>query len=156
MFERFTSRARWAMDYAADEARQLGHDVIGTEHLLLGLVRESDGVAGQVLGSFGVTLSSARQDVEQISGVNHCAPNRFLPLTPRARLVLELSLAEARQLGRTRIGTEHLLLGLIREAHGVAPQVLVRLHADPEQVRARVLEALTTIGEGAPPPVAAA
>jgi ATP-dependent Clp protease ATP-binding subunit ClpC len=136
------------MDFAQDEARLLGHDVIGTEHLLLGLVRESDGVAGQVLCGFGVTLSAARQDVEQISGVNHCPPGRFLPLTPRARLVLELSLAEAAQLGRTRIGTEHLLLGLIREARGVAPQVLVRLHADPALVRAKVLEALTTIGEG--------
>ena len=124
VFERFTDRARRAVVLAQEEARMLNHDYIGTEHLLLGLVRERDGVAGKALASLDISLEAVRRQVEEIIGQGQAAPTGHIPFTPRAKKVLELSLREALQLGHNYIGTEHILLGLIREGEGVATQVL--------------------------------
>jgi ATP-dependent Clp protease ATP-binding subunit ClpC len=142
MFERFTDRARRVVVLAQEEARLLNHNYIGTEHILLGLVREGDGVAARALESLGISLEAVRQHVEEIIGRGKQAPSGHIPFTPRAKKVLELSLREAHQLGHNYIGTEHILLGLIREGEGVAAQVLVRLGADLNRVRQQVIELL--------------
>jgi len=143
MFERFTDRARSVVVLAQEEARMLGHNYIGTEHLLLGLVHEGQGVAARALASLGISLEAVRQQVEEIIGQGQ-APvlSGHIPFTPRAKKVLELSWREARQLGHNYIGTEHILLGLIREGEGVAAQVLVRLGADLNRVRQHVIQLL--------------
>jgi ATP-dependent Clp protease ATP-binding subunit ClpA len=144
MFERFTSRARAMMVLAQVESRALNHAYIGTEHILLGLVHEGGGVAAQALEALGINLDLVREQVEEIigRGKQARAPSGHIPFTPRAKKVLELSLREALQLGHNYIGTEHILLGLIREGEGVAAQVLVRLGADHDQVRAQVIHML--------------
>jgi len=121
----------------------LNHDYIGTEHLLLGLVREHDGVAGKALKSLDISLAAVRQQVEEIIGQGQAAPTGHIPFTPRAKKVLELSLREALQLGHNYIGTEHILLGLIREGEGVAAQVLQKLGADLNRVRQTVIQLLS-------------
>jgi ATP-dependent Clp protease ATP-binding subunit ClpA len=140
MFERFTDRARRVVVLAQEEARTLNHNYIGTEHILLGLLREDEGVAAQALKALGISLETVRQQVEEIIGQGEQAPSGHIPFTPRAKKVLELSLREALQLGHNYIGTEHILLGLIREGHGVAAQVLVRLGAGLDRVRLQVVE----------------
>jgi ATP-dependent Clp protease ATP-binding subunit ClpA len=142
MFERFTGQARRVMDLAQDEARMLNHNYIGTEHLLLGLIHEGEGVAAQALESLGVGLKTARQQVEEAVGRGQQAVPERIPLTPRAKKVLELSLREALQLGHHYIGTEHILLGLIREGDGMAARVLVGLGADLNRVRQQVIQLL--------------
>ena len=137
MFERFTDRARRVVVLAQEEARMLNHNYIGTEHILLGLIHEGEGVAAKALESMGISLESVRQQVEEIIGQGQQAPSGHIPFTPRAKKVLELSLREALQLGHNYIGTEHILLGLIREGEGVAAQVLVKLGADLNKVRQR-------------------
>jgi Clp amino terminal domain, pathogenicity island component/UvrB/uvrC motif len=143
MFERFTDRARRVVVLAQEEARLLNHDYIGTEHLLLGLIREREGVAAKALESLGVSLEAVRIEVEAIIGRSVSAPGGHIPFTPRTKKVLELSLREAKQLGHNYIGTEHILLGLIREREGVAAQVLVKLGADLPRVRQQVIKLLT-------------
>ena len=142
MFERFTDRARRVVVLAQEESRMLNHDYIGTEHLLLGLIHEGKGVAARALESLGISLFVVRQQVEEIIGRGQQAPPGHIPFTPRAKKVLELSLRESLQLGHDYIGTEHILLGLIREGKGVAAQVLVKLGADLNQVRQQVIELL--------------
>ncbi len=142
MFERFTDRARRVVVLAQEEARLLNHNYIGTEHLLLGLVHETDGVAARALVSLGISLDAVRQQVRQIIGEGGSSPAGHIPFTPRAKKVLELSLREALALKHNYIGTEHILLGLIREGEGVAAQVLVTLGADLRAVRKRVIEVL--------------
>ena len=132
MFERFTDRARRVVVLAQEEARMLNHNYIGTEHILLGLIHEGEGVAAKALESLGISLEAVRQQVEEIIGQGQQAPSGHIPFTPRAKKVLELSLREALQLGHNYIGTEHILLGLIREGDGVAAQVLVKLGRRPE------------------------
>jgi ATP-dependent Clp protease ATP-binding subunit ClpC len=143
MFERFTDRARRVVVLAQEEARMLNHNYIGTEHILLGLIHEGDGVAAKALQSLGVSLEGVRQQVEEIIGQGQQAPSGHIPFTPRAKKVLELSLREALQLGHNYIGTEHILLGLIREGEGVAAQVLVKLGADLNRVRQQVIQLLS-------------
>jgi ATP-dependent Clp protease ATP-binding subunit ClpC len=138
MFERFTDRARRVVVLAQEEARVLNHNYIGTEHLLLGLIHEGDGIAARALASFGVDLEKARAQVEQIIGRGQHATSGHIPFTPRAKKVLELSLREALQLGDNHIGTEHILLALLREGEGVAAQVLIRLGAELKRVRREV------------------
>jgi len=162
MFERFTDRARRVVVLAQEEARMLNHNYIGTEHILLGLIHEGEGVAAKALESLGISLDAVRQQVEEIIGQGQQAPSGHIPFTPRAKKVLELSLREALQLGHNYIGTEHILLGLIREGDGVAAQVLVKLGADLNRVRQQVIQLLhgyqgkeptaagTTAGESAP------
>jgi len=145
MFERFTDRARRVVVLAQEEARMLNHNYIGTEHILLGLIHEGEGVAAKALESLGISLEAVRQQVEEIIGQGQQAPSGHIPFTPRAKKVLELSLREALQLGHNYIGTEHILLGLIREGDGVAAQVLVKLGADLNRVRQQVEE---IIGQG--------
>jgi ATP-dependent Clp protease ATP-binding subunit ClpC len=140
MFERFTDRARRVVVLAQEEARMLSHNYIGTEHILLGLAHEGEGVAAKALEGLGIHLEAVRQQVEQIIGKGQQAPSGHIPFTPRAKKVLELSLRESLQLGHDYIGTEHILLGLIREGDGVAAQVLVRLGADLNRVRAEVIK----------------
>ena len=142
MFERFTDRARRAVDLAQDEARALNHNYIGTEHILLGLIGEGEGVAAQALQALGISLDAVRQQVERIIGQGQEAPSEHIPFTPRAKKVLELSLREAKQLGHNYIGTEHILLGMLREGDGVAAQVLVKLGADQNRVRQQVIQLL--------------
>ena len=142
MFERFTDRARRVVVLAQDEARMLNHNYIGTEHILLGLLHEGEGVAAKALESLGISLDTVRQQVEEIIGQGQQAPSGHIPFTPRAKKVLELSLRESLQLGHNYIGTEHILLGLIREGDGVAAQVLVRLGADRNRVRQQVIQLL--------------
>src|ERR687897_631150 len=143
MFERFTDRARRVVVLAQEEARMLNHNYIGTEHILLGLIHEGEGVAAKALESLGISLEGVRQQVEEIIGQGQQAPSGHIPFTPRAKKVLELSLREALQLGHNYIGTEHILLGLIREGEGVAAQVLVKLGADLNRVRNQVLQLLS-------------
>src|SRR4051812_17011693 len=151
MFERFTDRARRVVVLAQEEARMLNHNYIGTEHILLGLVSEGDGVAAKALESLGIAVEGVRQQVEEIIGQGQQAPSGHIPFTPRAKKVLELSLREALQLGHNYIGTEHILLGLIREGEGVAAQVLVKLGADLNRVRQQVLQLLSgSSGSGYP------
>src|SRR5207249_12103674 len=142
MFERFTDRARRVVVLAQEEARMLNHNYIGTEHILLGLIHEGEGVAAKALESLGISLEGVRQQVEEIIGQGQQAPSGHIPFTPRAKKVLELSLREALQLGHNYIGTEHILLGLIREGEGVAAQVLVKLGADLNKVRQQVIQLL--------------
>ncbi len=143
MFERFTDRARRVVVLAQEEARMLNHNYIGTEHILLGLIHEGEGVAANVLESLGISLEAVREQVEEIIGQGQQAPSGHIPFTPRAKKVLELSLREALQLGHNYIGTEHILLGLIREGEGVAAQVLVKLGADLNRVRQQVIQLLS-------------
>ena len=158
MFERFTERARRVVVLAQEEARLLNHNYIGTEHILLGLIREGEGVAAKALESLGISLEAVRQQVKEIIGRGQQAPSGHIPFTPRAKKVLELSLREAEGLGHNYIGTEHILLGLIREGSGVAAQVLVKLGADLNRARQQVVQLLhgrageDLIGEGSPLP----
>jgi len=142
MFQRFTDRARRVVVLAQEEARRLDHNYIGTEHILLGLIREGEGVAAVTLKALGISLAPVRQQVEEIIGSGQETPQGHIPFTPRAKKVLELSLRESRQLGHDYIGTEHILLGLIREGNGVAAQVLVKLGADQNRVRQQVIQLL--------------
>jgi len=146
MFERFTDRARRVVDLAQEEARRLDHNYIGTEHILLGLIREGggvihegEGVAAKALESLGISPQAVRARVEEIIGRGQQAPSGHIPFTPRAKKAMELSLRESLQLGHNYIGTEHILLGLIREGDGVAAQVLVKLGADLNRVRQQVV-----------------
>jgi ATP-dependent Clp protease ATP-binding subunit ClpC len=140
MFERFTDRGRRVVVLAQEEARALDHSYIGTEHILLALIRESDGVAAKVLESAGISLETVRQRVEEIIGRGQHAPAGQIPLTPPARKVIELALSESRVLDHHYIGTEHLLLGLIREGDGVAARVLAQFGADLNQMRQQVIQ----------------
>ena len=146
MFERFTDRARRVVVLAQEEARLLNHNYIGTEHILLGLIHEGEGVAAKALESLGISLEAVRSQVEEIIGQGGSSPSGHIPFTPRAKKVLELSLREALQLGHNYIGTEHILLGLIREGEGVAAQVLVKLGADLSRVRQQVIQLLSGYG----------
>ncbi|MFV1990121.1 MAG: ATP-dependent Clp protease ATP-binding subunit, partial [Acidimicrobiales bacterium] len=141
--ERFTDRARRVVVLAQEEARLLNHNYIGTEHILLGLIHEGEGVAAKALEALGISLEGVRSQVEEIIGQGGASPSGHIPFTPRAKKVLELSLREALQLGHNYIGTEHILLGLIREGEGVAAQVLVKLGADLSRVRQQVIQLLS-------------
>jgi len=143
MFERFTDRARRVVVLAQEEAKLLHHNYIGTEHILLGLIHEGEGIAAKALESLGISLDSVREQVQDIIGQGQQLPTGHIPFTPRAKKVLELSLREALQLGHNYIGTEHILLGLIREGEGVAAQVLVKLGADLNRVRQQVIQLLS-------------
>src|SRR2546428_1444581 len=153
MFERFTDRARRVVVLAQEEARMLNHNYIGTEHILLGLIHEGEGVAAKALEQLGISLEAVRSQVEEIIGQGQAAHTGHIAFTPRAKKVLELSLREALQLGHNYIGTEHILLGLIREGEGVAAQVLQKLGADLNRVRQQVIQLLQGYagkGEGQP------
>ena len=155
MFERFTDRARRVVVLAQEEARLLNHDHIGTEHILLGLIHEGEGVAYLALTELGISLDAVRAQVEAEIGQGSEAPGGHIPFTPRAKKVLELSLREALQLGHNYIGTEHILLGLIREGEGVAAQVLVGLGAGLDRVRGQVVQLLANAGASQAEQVAA-
>jgi ATP-dependent Clp protease ATP-binding subunit ClpC len=159
VFERFTDRARRVVVLAQEEARLLNHSYIGTEHILLGLIHEGEGVAAKALEALNISLEAVRAQVEEIIGQGGSSPSGHIPFTPRAKKVLELSLREALQLGHNYIGTEHILLGLIREGEGVAAQVLVKLGADLSRVRQQVIQLLSGYegagGEGKGEPVGA-
>jgi ATP-dependent Clp protease ATP-binding subunit ClpC len=142
MFERFTERARQVVVLAQEEARELKHNYIGTEHVLLGLLREQEGIAARVLAQLQVDLDDVRQQVKQIVGVGDEATTGQIPFTPRAKKVLELALREGLSLGHHYIGTEHLLLGLVRENGGVASRILLDRGLDAGRVRDAVLETL--------------
>jgi ATP-dependent Clp protease ATP-binding subunit ClpA len=142
LFERFTDRARRVVVLAQEEARMLNHNYIGTEHILLGLIHEGEGVAARALESLSISLAEVRARVEEMIGQGQAAPTGHIPFTPRAKKVLELSLRESLKLGHNYIGTEHILLGLVREGEGVAAQVLVKLGAGMETVRRTVIEVL--------------
>src|SRR5215471_5813251 len=149
MFERFTDRARRVVVLAQEEARMLSHNYIGTEHILLGLIHEGEGVAAKALESLDISLEAVRAQVEEIIGQGQQAPSGHIPFTPRAKKVLELSLRESLQLGHSYIGTEHILLGLVGEGEGVAAQVLVKLGGSLSRVRDKVIElAPPGTGEG--------
>ena len=154
MFERFTERARQVVVLAQDEARALGHQHIGSEHLLLGLIRENEGIAARVLASLGVGLDEARADVVRIVGRGEGTPTGQIPFTPRGKRALELSLRESQELSHNYIGTEHLLLGLARLDDGVANEILTARGITAERIRAEVLSALGgaagTAGAAAP------
>ena len=143
MFERFTDRARRVMVLAQEEARELNHDYIGTEHILLGLIHEGQSIATRALESLGIGLEPARRQVEEVVGRGKHAPSGHIPFTPRAKKTLELALREALQFSQTFIGPEHILLGLLREGDGVAVQVLVRMGADLNRVRQQVARLIT-------------
>jgi ATP-dependent Clp protease ATP-binding subunit ClpC len=142
MFLRFTERVREVLSQARDEARALDHDYIGTEHILLGLIRESGGVAAKALESLGITADAARQQFAGIIGQGHQAPSAHIGFSPRVKDMLYLSLQEAQELRHDYIGTEHILLGLIREGDGVAVRVLLTLGATPDRVREQVIQLL--------------
>src|ERR1700742_2544851 len=155
VFERFTDRARRVLVLAQEEARLLNHSFIGTEHILLGLIHEGEGLAAKALESLGISLEAVREKVEETIGPAGSSTMGSPPFTPRAKKVLELSLREALQLGHNYIGTEHMLLGLVREGEGVAAQVLVSLGADLSRVRQQVIQLLSGYvgsegGSGAP------
>ena len=154
MFERFTDRARRVVVLAQEEARLLGHDYIGTEHLLLGLISDGEGLAARALAQLDVALPKVRYLVEEIVGRGSGAPTGHVPFTRRAKKVLELSLRESRHLGHDYIGTEHILLGLVREGEGVAAQVLERQGLTLARVREQVLQILSGLERGhqTPPP----
>ena len=153
MFERFTDRARRVIVLAQEEARELNHNYIGTEHILLGLIHEGEGVAAKALESMGINLEDVRREVIDIIGHGTQPVTGHIPFTPRAKKVLELSLREGLQMGHKYIGTEFLLLGLIREGEGVAAQVLIKLGADLPRVRQQVIQLLSGYegGEGQNP-----
>jgi ATP-dependent Clp protease ATP-binding subunit ClpC len=156
MFERFTERARRVILLAQNEARSLDHNYIGTEHLLLALIEEGDGVGAKALEAMQISGDTVREKVEEITGRGQAPPSKgHIPFTPEAKKVLELSLREALQLGHTYIGTEHILLGLIREDEGVAGRVLVGLGADLNRTRLLVIEILTGRHQEEAGPVAA-
>ena len=146
VFEHFTDRARRVVHLAQDEARVLNHNYIGTEHLLLGLIREGDGIGAQALEALGISLSIVRKEIEEIIGSGGQVSSGNIPFTPRAKKALDLALQEARDLGHNYIGTEHLLLGLVREGDGVAAQVLSKLGADLARVRVQVVRTLSVRG----------
>src|SRR5947208_3778721 len=146
VFERFSDRARRVVVLAQEEARMFKHNYIGTEHILLGLAHEGEGVAAKALEAMGVSLAAVRSQVEAIIGRGQAEPTGHIPFTPRAKKVLELSLRESLQLGHNYIGTEHILLGLIREGEGVAAQVLQKLGADLGRVRQQVIQLLSGYG----------
>ena len=150
VFERLTDRARLVMVLAQDEARLLDHDFIGTEHILLGLIHEGEGVAAKSLESLGIGLEAVREKVAATVGPVGRATTGSPPFTPRTKKVLELSLREALQLGHNYIGTEHMLLGLVREGEGVGAQVLVSLGADLSRVRQQVIQLLSGYQQGGP------
>jgi ATP-dependent Clp protease ATP-binding subunit ClpC len=150
VFERFTDRARRVVVFAQEEARMLNHNSIGTEHILLGLIHEGEGVAAKALESLGIALADVRADVEELVGQGPASPTGHIPFTPRAKKVLELSLREALQLGHNYIGTEHILLGLVREGEGVAAQVLQKQGADLNRVRQTVIQLLSGYEGGGP------
>lgn len=139
MFERFTERARRVVLLAQEEAKRLNHSAVGTEHILLGIIREGEGVASKTLESLNISPGRLRAEIESAIGRGDRAPYEEVAFTPRAKSVLELALDEARRLGHNYIGTEHLLLGLIREGEGVAARVLEGMGADLERVRAQVV-----------------
>lgn len=139
MFERFTARARQVVVFAQDEARGLGHNYIGTEHVLLGLLREQEGLAARVLDSLDVTLGEARAQVARIIETSDEVTSGQMPLTPRTKKVLELSLREALSLGHEYVGTEHILLGLVRENSGVAARILLDFDADADKIRNEII-----------------
>jgi ATP-dependent Clp protease ATP-binding subunit ClpA len=143
VFERFTDRARRVVVLAQEEARLLNHNDVGTEHILLGLIHEGEGVAARALESLDISLEAVRAEVTEIIGQGQSAPTGHIPFTPRAKKVLELSLREANELGHDYIGTEHILLGLLREGEGVAAQVLVKLGAILARVRQQVIQLLS-------------
>jgi len=145
MFERFTNRARHVVVLSQEEARELQHNYIGTEHILLGLLAESDGAAFQALARFGMTLDGARDEVKAIIGLGKAKPSGHIPFTPRAKKVLELSLREALQLRNDFIGTEHILLGVIREGQGVGAQIIKQHCPDLSEVRMAVLDVQSTM-----------
>jgi ATP-dependent Clp protease ATP-binding subunit ClpC len=149
MFERFTGRARHVVVLAQEEARMMSHNYIGTEHVLLGLLGEPDSIGGQVLASFGMARDGVREEVVERIGRGKSAPSGHIPFTPRAKKTLELSLREALAIKHNYIGTEHILLGLIREGEGVAAQIM-RDHADLADIRAAVLTAVSAAGPGEP------
>jgi len=142
VFQKFTDRARRVVVRAQEEARALNHDFISTEHILLGLVGEGQGVAAKALESLGISLETVRQRVEDVVPPGQYSRPGHIPFTPRAKKVLELSLSEAKLLGHRYVGTEHLLLGLLREGEGVAAQILAALGADLDGVRERVIQLL--------------
>jgi ATP-dependent Clp protease ATP-binding subunit ClpC len=151
MFEGFTDQARRVVVLAQEEARLLNHNYIGTEHLLLGLIHEGDGVAAKALEGLGISLETGRAQVQETVGQGLRAPTGHIPFIPPAKKALELSLQEALQLGHNYVGTEHLLLGISREGEGVAAQVLAGLGADYARVREQVVRLLTGEGEQAAP-----
>ena len=156
MFEKFTERARQVVVLAQDEARLLKHNYIGTEHLLLGLFRVDDGLAARVLKSLGIELQAVRDQVARIIGHGEEPPTGQIPFTPRAKKVLELSLREAVSLGHNHIGTEHILLGIVREHEGVGARILLDFGADAEKVRDAVVSpgaGVPVRPSGLPPPV---
>jgi hypothetical protein len=142
MFTRFTPAARRVVVLAQEQARGLRHHYIGTEHLLLGVLAESEGVGAQALQGAGITLDAARAGVEQLTGCGQKTPSGHVPFTPRSKKVLELALRESHHLGHNYIGTEHILLGLLREGHGVGAQVIAATGTQPAQLRASVLALL--------------
>ncbi|HSH61766.1 MAG TPA: Clp protease N-terminal domain-containing protein, partial [Acidimicrobiales bacterium] len=148
MFERFTDGARRVVVLAQEEARLLAHDYIGTEHILLGLSHDQEGMAAKTLQQLGISLEAVRGEVESIIGAGGGSPRDHIPFTPRAKKVLELSLREALQLGHNYIGTEHILLGLIREGQGVGAEVLVKLGVELSRVGATLLQQLSRFGGG--------
>ena len=147
MFERFTERARRVVVFAQEEARELNHSYIGTEHLLLGLMRDADGVAPRALQELKISQDTVREQVIQIVGRGQQPPSGHVPFTPRAKKVLELSLREALQLSHNYIGTEHILLGLVGEGEGVAAQVLIKLGGNLAVVREKVIEIIPAAAE---------
>lgn len=149
MFDRFTERGLRALALAQEEARRLSHDHAGTEHLLLGLIHDRGGLAAETLSSLGINLGAVREQVEDILGRGRSEPPEHIPYTPRARRVLELAQREAFQLGHGRVGTEHLLLGLLREGRNVAAQVVVTLGGDLSRVRQQVFQLRMDAQDGA-------
>jgi ATP-dependent Clp protease ATP-binding subunit ClpC len=147
MFERFTDRARRVVVLAQEEARMLDHNYVGPEHVLLGLIHEGQGVAARALTELGLGLDDVRRQVEELIGQGEQAPSGHIPFTPRTKRVLELSLREALQLGHNYIGTEHILLGILREGENVAAQVLVRMGTDLNRVRLEVIKLLGPLAE---------
>jgi ATP-dependent Clp protease ATP-binding subunit ClpC len=152
MFERFSDRARRVVVLAQEEARMLNHNFISTEHLLLGLIAEGEGVAARALQSFGISLPAVREQVEELMGQGNLPAKGTIPFTPRAKKVLELSLREALQLGHNYISSEHILLGLVREGDSMATQVLIRLGAEPGPLRQQVISLLSAVREPADAP----
>jgi ATP-dependent Clp protease ATP-binding subunit ClpC len=150
VFERFTERARQVVVLAQDEARALRHNYLGTEHLLLALLREEECTAARALESLDVTLEEVRAQVARVVGEGEAVPTGQIPFTPRAKKALELALREAVSLGHNYIGAEHILLGLVRVENGVAARILLDFDADAERVRREVVRALSASGEGDP------
>jgi ATP-dependent Clp protease ATP-binding subunit ClpC len=146
VFERFTERARQVVVLAQDEARALKHNYIGTEHILLGLLREEEGLAARVLESLDITVEEVRAQVARIVGQGDEVTTGQIPFTPRAKKVLELALREALSLGHNYIGTEHILLGLVRENEGVAARILLDFDADADKIRNEIIRMLSGPG----------